>query len=124
VGRGAGAVTVTQFLGRVRIDWVLFGALIPVLGAGLVTMESFGSGGDYFFLRQLIWALVSVAAFFLVSAMDWSFLKRSGVLVALFVGMVAILAALFGLARSVRGCRAGSPSAASRSSRRTLPNSC
>jgi len=103
VGRGAGAVTVTQFLGRVRIDWVLFGALIPVLGAGLVTMESFGSGGDYFFLRQLIWALVSVAAFFLVSAMDWSFLKRSGVLVALFVGMVAILAALFGLARSVRG---------------------
>ena len=103
MGRGAGAVTVTQFLGRVRIDWVLFGALIPVLGAGLVTMESFGSGGDYFFLRQLIWALVSVAAFFLVSAMDWSFLKRSGVLVALFVGMVAILAALFGLARSVRG---------------------
>ena len=32
-------MTVTQFLGRVRIDWVLFGALIPILGAGLVTME-------------------------------------------------------------------------------------
>lgn len=95
--------TLTQFFGRVRIDWVLFCAVLPLLAAGLVTMESFGSGADYFFVRQLVWVLISIAAFFFVSAVDWRFLKRSGVLAGLFIAMALVLLALFGLARTVRG---------------------
>ena len=96
-------MTITQFFGRVRIDWILFAAILPLLSAGLVTMESFESGADYFFIRQLVWVLVSIAAFFFASAVDWRFLKRSGVLAGLFVSMALILLALFGLARTVRG---------------------
>lgn len=96
-------MTITQFFGRVRIDWILFVAILPLLAAGLVTMESFESGADYFFVRQLVWVLVSIAAFFFASAVDWRFLKRSGVLAGLFVSMALILLALFGLARTVRG---------------------
>lgn len=95
--------TLTQFFGRVRIDWVLFCAVLPLLAGGLVTMESFGSGADYFFVRQLVWVLISIATFFFVSAVDWRFLKRSGVLAGLFVSMALVLLALFGLARTVRG---------------------
>ncbi len=82
---------------------MLFCAVLPLLAGGLVTMESFESGADYFFIRQLMWVLVSIATFFFVSAIDWRFLKRSGVLAGLFVSMVLVLFALFGLARTVRG---------------------
>ncbi len=95
--------TLTQFFGRVRIDWVLFCAVLPLLAAGLVTMESFESGADYFFVRQLVWVLISVATFLFVSAVDWRFLKRSGVLTGLFIAMALVLLALFGLAHTVRG---------------------
>ena len=50
---------------RTHIDWILFLATLPLLGAGLLTMDSF-AGENPFFVRQLIWIGVSLAAFFAV----------------------------------------------------------
>lgn len=114
------------------IDWVLFLALIPILGAGLVTMYSFektdsascvlnttevsaslssescteGSPVENpFFSRQLIWIVVSFIAFFAGSFIDWRFLRRSDVLFGLFVLGCLLLLVLFllGTTRGIHG---------------------
>lgn len=91
-------------LKRTNIDWILFLSTIPLLGAGLITMDSF-SGDSYFFEKQIIWIAVSLLVFFGLSFFDFRFLKRTGVLVTLFLVAVSILAILLGLNQVVKGAR-------------------
>jgi rod shape determining protein RodA len=79
---------------RSGIDWILFAATLPLLGAGLVTMYAF-TGSNQFFVHQVLWILVSVAAFFALSALDFRFLRKTWVSVALFGASCFLLAALF-----------------------------
>jgi rod shape determining protein RodA len=76
------------------IDWIMFFSSIPILSAGLITMYSFGDTSAQFF-RQLIWIAVSFALFFLLSRLDFRFLKQSNVLISIFIGICVILLALF-----------------------------
>ena len=75
-----------------RIDWSLFFPALALCFAGLITMNSF-YGENYFFERQVIWVSISVAVFFLLSFVDFRFLKRTSVIVALFILSVGILIA-------------------------------
>lgn len=77
-----------------NIDWILFLALLPLLGAGLLAMSSF-VGDDYFFTRQLFWITTALIIFFVFSAIDWRFLRRSDVLMALFGAGIFLLVLLF-----------------------------
>src|SRR3989338_6742017 len=75
------------------IDWLLVAFLMPIILAGLVTMKSFAtleSGGD-FFNKQIIWVFISLAVFFIFSFIDFRFLKRTDVLVFLFLLLSGIL---------------------------------
>ncbi len=75
------------------MDWTIFFVLIPIIGAGLVTMNSF-SGQNGYFDHQIIWVGVSVFVFFIVSMIDVSFLRRTPILVwmyGLIVGMLGLL---------------------------------
>lgn len=76
------------------IDWILFGATIPILCAGLVTMSSF-SGANYFFGRQIVWIVISIALFFFSANVDWRFLRRTPVVVYLYLGAIFVLMTLF-----------------------------
>lgn len=76
------------------IDWILLCAVLPIVAAGLVTMNSF-TGETTHFARQLVWLGVSLVLFFGLSTIDFRFLKRTGVLVSLFVGICAVLGLLF-----------------------------
>jgi rod shape determining protein RodA len=76
------------------IDWWLFCALIPILSAGLITMNSFGVQSAYF-TRQIIWIVISFCVFFAFSTIDFRFLKRPRVLFTLFVGICGLLTLLF-----------------------------
>lgn len=87
-----------------RLDWVLVLAVIPLLGAGLVTMNSF-TPDRYFFDRQLIWIAISLLVFFALSLIDWHFLRRSGVLVALFSLGCATLLGLWFLGSTFNGAQ-------------------
>lgn len=89
---------------KIDVDWILFFATLPLVGAGLITMNSF-VGENYFFEKQLIWALVSVAFFFMISFFDLSFLKRSKVLILIFFLSVAILGSLFILGSVFKGAQ-------------------
>src|SRR3989344_7519276 len=79
-----------------RIDWLMGAFILPLVAGGLATMKSFSSLEDvnYFFSKQIIWVLVSLAVFFLFSFIDFRFLKRTDVLVFLFLSMCAALLAL------------------------------
>src|SRR3989344_1384565 len=89
---------------RTHVDWVLFFAVLPIVGAGLITMNSF-SGENYFFEKQLIWASVSIIVFFVLSFIDWSFLKRSKFLTVLFFISVTLLASLFVVGSVFKGAK-------------------
>lgn len=92
------------------VDWVLVGAIIPLLGAGLVTMNSFapseGSlGADFFFNRQLIWICLSFFFFFIFSIFDFRFLRRTGTVLSFFFIAVFFLALLFGVGSVFQGAQ-------------------
>ncbi len=87
-----------------NIDWVLFLSTIPLLLAGLVTMNSFGSQ-SYFFDKQLISIAVSFAVFFILSLIDFRFLRRTSVIVVLFAFSSLTLLALFVLGRVSNGAQ-------------------
>ena len=76
-----------------NVDWVIFFSIIPLVIAGLFTMNSF-TADNYFFHRQLIWVAVSLSIFFVFSAIDWRFLRSSGVLVSLYLFAMGFLSAI------------------------------
>ena len=80
-----------------RIDWLLVVFILPIIAAGLVTMKSFAPLEDagVFFNKQIIWILVGFAVFFTFSFLDFRFLKRTDVLVAIFLVNCLILLSLF-----------------------------
>ena len=65
-------------------------------------MNSF-LGENYFFFRQSIWILVSIIVFFLATACDWRFLRRTTVLVSLFLLIVLLLGTLLVAGEVTRG---------------------
>lgn len=91
-------------IAKTHIDWLLFVSASVLVSFGLVTMNSF-SGENQFYERQLIWFLVSTIIFFLASFIDWSFLKRTDILVGLFLVIVTILGLLFIIANSIKGAQ-------------------
>lgn len=76
------------------IDWILFGSVIPIVLAGLVTMNSFTSETTHF-ARQLVWLAVALCFFFILGMGDFRFLKRTGVVVTAFVSICILLSLLF-----------------------------
>lgn len=89
-----GTYSITQDTKRVGIDWVLFAATLPLLAAGLMTMNSFSGTSDLFF-RQIIWIIISFGAFFGLSFVDFRFLRKTWVSVTLFLVSCSLLTALF-----------------------------
>lgn len=87
-----------------HVDWAMFLPALMISLAGLITMDSF-RGEHYFFARQIIWLPVAVIMFFAASAIDWRFLRRTRVLLTLFVGIVAMLALLFTLGHVSHGAQ-------------------
>jgi len=90
-----------------RIDWLLPLFIVPILVAGLVTMKSFTpleNGGD-FFNKQIIWVAISLVVFFIFSFIDFRFLKRTDVLVFLFLFISFLLLTLIVLGHLSHGAK-------------------
>jgi rod shape determining protein RodA len=95
---------ISSRIGRTHIDWVMLGAAVLLVCFGLVTMNSFVES-NYFFEKQLVWLGISIGVFFGASFVDWSFLKRSQVLITLFGAMVALLVFLLAAATVTKGAQ-------------------
>lgn len=91
-------------IARFRVDWIMIGSAVILVSFGLVTMNSF-TGDDPHFSKQIVWLVVSLAVFFGTSFVDWSFLKRTQVLIALYGAMVVLLGVLLVSVRAVKGAQ-------------------
>ena len=89
------------------VDWLLVLFMLPIIAAGLVTMKSFApaQNSGVFFDKQIIWILVGFAVFFIFSFVDFSFLKRTDVLVFIYLATSMILASLFILGSAAHGAK-------------------
>ncbi|MEK7556331.1 MAG: rod shape-determining protein RodA [Patescibacteria group bacterium] len=93
-----------SFIKKINIDWILFFSVLPLVGVGLVTMNSF-VGENYFFSKQIMWAGISIAAFLGLSFMDFRFLKRTDVLMTLFLFAMAVLVFMLVFVSSIKGAQ-------------------
>lgn len=75
------------------VDWALLIAVLSIAVLGLVTMHSF-SEEDAFFSRQLLLLSISISVFIFISTFDFRFLRRTGVVISLFLAISAVLTAL------------------------------
>jgi rod shape determining protein RodA len=85
-----------------EIDWILFFSVIPIVGFGLVTMNSFVDN-TVFFDRQIIWLFFSIIIFFILSNIDFKFLRRTQVIIWLYIISVVALLSLFVLGSTYQG---------------------
>ena len=86
------------------VDWGLLAAIVPIMLAGLFTMNSF-SGPNIFFNRQIVWIAISLTVFFFFSTIDFKFLRKTGIVFGSYVVTVVILIALFLLASATKGAQ-------------------
>lgn len=87
-----------------RVDWMLLLFVLPITIAGLVTMQSYGSG-SIFFDRQLAWIAISIGVFFLCAFVDVSMLKKTSVLVSMFLFLIALLVVVLIVGHTTNGAK-------------------
>jgi len=92
----------SKLLDRVHLDWYLFVPALLISLAGLATMNSF-AGDNYFFMRQSMWILISVCVFVGATMVDWRFLRRTSVLVPIFLTIILVLGMLLLFGQVTRG---------------------
>lgn len=86
-------------------DWTLTVPAIVLSLIGIVTMSTFGVG-ESLASRQLLWLFIAVIIHFALSSFDMSFIRRTSVVMTLYVSSLLLLALLLIFADPVMGARA------------------
>ncbi len=86
------------------MDWVLLLVTLPIIGSGLLAMASFVSP-NHFFGRQLMWVVISLIVFFMVSQFDVRVLARTEILMTLYGITLFLLLVLFILGHVSHGAQ-------------------
>lgn len=87
-----------------HIDWFLLASALAISLAGLVTMRSF-STENAFFDKQIVWICAALIVFFLATLPDYSFLRRTPVIVSFFLSMLTLLALVYLFGSVVKGAQ-------------------
>ncbi len=91
-------------LKSLKIDWYIVFSLVPILALSLLTMNSFTGEGNYA-ERQMVWIGVSTVVFFILSFIDFRFLRRTYVIMALYAFSIMGLFSLFALGHIAKGAK-------------------
>lgn len=91
-----------------RYDWLLMGAVLLLIGLGLLSLFSLSSVSQFpFFKRQLLWSGIGIILLVGVSRVDFRIFKTQSVLVFLFYFISLILLGMtLAIAHKVRGIEA------------------
>lgn len=87
-----------------HIDWVLVCAILPILGAGLISMYAF-VGQNSYFTKQLLWIPIAFSIALVFAMTDLRTLRRSNVILVLYLVFIGLLAALFVVGSVFKGAR-------------------
>src|SRR3989344_9314078 len=97
-----------QAEGKIRsfshIDWYLFAAALAISLLGLVTMRSFAEE-NAFFEKQVIWIALAVLVFFVASIPEYRFLRRTQVIVMIYVGTIFLLGLVYFIGSVAKGAQ-------------------
>lgn len=86
-------------------DWTLFVPALVLSLLGILTMSTFGQGAS-FAPRQLLWLSIASGVYFALSALDMRFIRRTPVVMALYLLSFTLLGLLLLFAHPVMGARA------------------
>jgi rod shape determining protein RodA len=89
---------------KYSVDWFLCALALTLSLLGLVTMSSF-TGEDPFFLKQAVWIVLGLGAFFIANFMDWRILRRSGVAGGIYMAVLVPLVILIVLGHATQGAK-------------------
>ena len=87
-----------------HVDFLLLGASITLAILGLITMNTF-SAENVFFERQAVWITIAGIFSLLLSLVDFSFLRRTNIITALFLGSVFLLLGIFLFGEIAKGAQ-------------------
>ena len=85
-----------------HIDWFLLLGAISISLLGLATMHSFSSE-NVFFDRQIIWISLAVVVFIFASLPNYSFMRRTPILMGLFLTVLVLLFGVLTFGAVVKG---------------------
>ncbi len=85
-------------------DPMFFIAILLIAGAGLFTMSSFGAHDTYFY-RQGMWIVLAIIVWFLMSGVDFRFLKQTRVVITLYIVGLTLLSLVHLIGHSVKGAQ-------------------
>ncbi len=88
----------------VHVDWFLFAAALAISLLGLATMHSF-SADNTFFDHQAIWISLGVGVFFIASMFEYSFLRRTQILAAIYFICLVLLILVLSFGALVKGAQ-------------------
>lgn len=87
-----------------NIDWIIVASTLTLSLFGLVTMYSFSSE-KAFFEKQIVWICIALIVLFIASLPDYAFLRRTSVVIAAYVCIVAALVLIFVFGAIVKGAQ-------------------
>lgn len=90
---------------RLFFDWTLFLPALTLALLGILTMSTFGQGASLA-SRQLLWLGIAAALYFALATFDMRFIRRTPVVMTLYLISLALLALLLIFADPVLGARA------------------
>lgn len=92
--------------GALRVgDWTLFLPALALALLGIATMHTFGQGASLA-PRQLLWLGIAMLLYFAISTIDVRFIRRTPVVLALYILSATLLALLLVFVDPVMGARA------------------
>ena len=94
------------FLSKIfkHVDYVTLSVALSLSLLGLVTMNSFSETNAYF-EHQIIWIVTSVLMYIIASRIDFRFLRRTNVVMFLFIMIVLSLIAVLLFGETVKGAQ-------------------
>jgi rod shape determining protein RodA len=90
---------------RPFFDWTLLLPALALSGLGILTMSTFGQGVSLA-PRQMLWLLIGTVFYFVLASLDLRFVRRTPVIMVLYVTSAVLLAGLLVFAHPVLGARA------------------
>lgn len=87
-----------------NVDWALVGSVAVITLLGILSMYSFGEE-NAFAPRQAVWLTLALFSFFVAHSIDWRFLRRTSVVVALYAISITLLLLLFALGSVFQGAQ-------------------
>lgn len=78
-----------------HVDWFVFFAALAISLLGLVTMYPLSGDGNTYFEKQVVWIALAIVVFYAASIPEYQFLRRSGVVAFMYIGILGLLGLIF-----------------------------